>query len=476
MLSSRRSFLKQTVAVATCAVWTDVGAAAPTPLQTGAIGDGERGIESTDDTLALQGALDYFKRSRPKQRKRDSQRVLDLAGRRYRITAPLSLEGCDGLEIRNGTILVDRSTPFERNRAILEHDVPQAELWGFTLANVTLQGNQVANGLFISRPQELLLLNPTILGWGQREYGCRLGPVAYSADTKIIGLRASGFAESYADNPVAARNGIGIDVQTADTELIGVNSDTGKICIRIHSSTSISASHIWNGNPGAENLADANNVGVEYVDGTSSSSLVVGNTFDNCCIIIEGPPLFKQIVGNKFYSNQKQLEAGIILCATGKAQPIADFVATNNHFHGYYRRAVMIDNRRGSYVSVARSLVASNVVRSYVPGSNSFSESLSATQGSIIVPVSKSDFDRENIVYFDLGRRGLLLGSYGDALGVDVGHRVSSGNNFVSYLGSKYNSKTGILSMRFSENFTGMLKISFDQSYMSRLWSLERMK
>lgn len=457
--------------------WWEIADSVLNPMIAGAIGNGQLGASATNDTTALQRVLNFYKLTRPATRQRDNQRRLDLQGKTYRVSSPLSLEGCDGLEICNGTLIVDPSNVFAANRAVLEHDVALTELWGLTTRNLTIQCNQVANGINIQRPQEIFLDNPTVLGWGQREFGIRLGPVAYSADINIVAPCVSGFAVSFADNPVSTRTGIGIDLQTADSEILGGNVNTGLSPIRIHSSGSVRACHVWNGNPGDESLAAPNNIGIDFINGHSSTSCIVGNTIDNCCIVLNGQSLYKQIVGNHFYSNQNQLEAGIFIKASAAGQAIADLLVTDNIFHGNYKRPVIVDQTGGTYTSVQRALVADNPARSFLAGYNSFVESLSATKGSIQVAVSTTHFNANGVVKFNLGARALLLPSYADVLQVSVGHmRNTSGEvsgSSVVFQGWFYDTATGFLWMKFSGAFNGRLMINFDQSYMSRFWDPE---
>ncbi len=448
------------------------------PLAAGAVGDGHLGATAVDDSAALQSILSYFKFTRPPlPRQRDNQRSLDLRGRQYRISKPLSLEGCDGLEIRNGTLIVDPSTPFAPNRAVLEHDVPDSELWGFSLNSVTIQCNQVANGVLINRPQEGFFTNPTVLGWGQREYGIRLGPVGYSADVKLQNPRVSGFAVSYEDNPWVTRTGIGVDLQIADSEILGGSVDTGLIPIRIHSSGSVMNGHIWNGQPGNEGSVGANPIAIEFIDGHRAPSLISGNIVDNACIILNGQSLYKQIVGNKFYGNRQNLEAGVIIKSTAVGQVIADLMIQSNQFHSFYTRPVLVDETVAPYAALNRVLVADNPLRSFIPTNASFTESLAATRGSLQIIVETENFDAKNIVRFNLGKRGLLLPAYDAALQVNVAHMRNSlfdlEGSSVAFQGWWYDKGTGILHMKFSAAFDGRLKIDFDQSYMSRFWSPE---
>ncbi|MGD9477774.1 hypothetical protein [Shinella sp. G-2] len=457
--------------------WFSVDDIGITPLAAGAVGNGQLGASAADDTAALQAVLSFFRNTRPATRHRDNQRVLDLLGRQYRVSRSLSLEGCDGVEIRNGTLIVDPSTSFAANRAVLEHNVSANELWGLTLNCVTIQCNQTANGILINRPQETFFINPTVLGWGQREYGVRLGPVSYSADVKLQNPRISGFAVSYADNPWVTRTGIGIDLQTADTEILGGSVDTGLVPIRIHSSGSVLGSHVWNGQPGEESSVGSNAIAIEYVDGHNMPSLISGNIFDNSCIVINGESLYKQIVGNKFYGSRENLEAGIIIKSSGANQVIADLQIQANQFHSYYKRPVLIDETAAPYAAISRVLVTDNPLRSFVNGNASFAESLAATKGTIQVAVTTENFSASNIVQFELGKRGLLLPTYDDVLQVSVGHMRNTlaeleASNAV-FQGWWYDKTTGILHMKYSEPFNGRLKIDFDQSYMSRFWPPE---
>ena len=442
-----------------------------TPLQFGAVGDGQNGASATDDTAAIQAALTWFKTTRPATLTRVNQRKLDLMGRQYRVSAPLNLEGCDGLSFANGTLIVDPSTPFASGRAVLEHDVSGVEIWGFKTPGLTIQCNQVANAVNIQRTLGCDLDTLVVYGYGQREFGVRVGPVGYSSDFEMKGARICGYAVSFSDNPVATRTGIGADIQAADSVIIGGNINCGAVPIRIHSSCSVLGAHVWNGNPGNETLAAANNIGIEFVDNHTAASFVSVCTLDNCLILLNGQSLNKVIVGNKFYSNQQQLDYGIIIKATASGQIIGDLEVSGNQLNGYYKRPVYIDESLFQFTAINRAGVHSNPLRTLRTGYNSFTESLSATRGSIVFQCDPSRFNT-GVIKFDLGQRGLLLPRYADVLGISVGHVVTTGSG-ATFQGSSYNNTTGILSMTFSAAFTGRIMISFDQSYMSRLWTAE---
>lgn len=434
---------------------------------------GAKGDGVTDDTASIQAALTALGSVKASSR-RSLQRGVDLCGKSYLVSSPLSLAGCDGLCIFNGTLIADSTKPFASGRAIIEHIVANTELWGFALDGVTLQCNQVANGLNIQRHQAFKFVNSVILGWGQREYGLQMGPTSYSADACVINPRISGFSVSYADNPVATRTGIGIIANTGDTMIIGGNIDTGKKCISISSSTSVYLSHIWNGSPGSESQAEANNVGIDLTG--DAAVALVGNTFDNCCIVMNGQCLYKHIVGNKFYGNQTQLTTGLILKATAAGQAIADLNFQGNQFHGYYDKPVTVDQTAGTYTTLARALVGNNGFRSYTAANSGYAVSMTASFGTLMLPVTTGHFNTSQVVKFNLGARALLLPTYGDALGVSASIIYTSSQesdtaNGVQWV--RYDATTGILSIKCTAAFNGRLKIDFDQAYNSRLWTPE---
>jgi len=434
---------------------------------------GAKGDGVTDDTAAIQSALTSLGAVTAASR-RDLNRTLDLAGKSYIVSAPLSLAGCDGVRISNGTLIVDKTKPFESGRAVLEHLVANTELWGFAVDGVTIQCNQVANGINIQRHQAFKFYNSIILGWGQREYGLQMGPNSYSADACVINPRISGFSVSYADNPVATRTGTGIISNTGDTMIIGGNIDTGKKCISITSSTSIYLAHVWNGSPGSEANAEPNNVGIDITG--DAAVAFVGNTFDNCCIVMNGQCLYKHIVGNKFYSNQTQLLYPLILKATATGQAIADLNFQDNQMHGYYDKPVMVDQTNGTYTTLARTFVCNNPIRSFTSANAGYPVSLTATNGTIILPVTTGFFNSDQIVKFNLGARALLLPTYDDVLAVSASIYYTSAQttnvaNGVQWV--RYDKATGILSIKCTAAFNGRLKIDFDQTYASKLWTPE---
>lgn len=421
-----------------------------------------------DSTTGIQAALAYLG-SITATNRRKLQRTLDLGGQNFFITSPLSAASCDGVIVHNGTISAKQTPVFDSGRAMIEHLVPNTELWGFGFNEVTLQCNQVANGCNIQRSQAFKWINSTCLGWGQREFGLQLGPLNYSADACIINPRISGFAESYADNPVASRSGTAIISETADTMIIGGNIDTGKKQLKITSSTSVYLAHIWNGNPGDETKAEPNNIGMDIYN--DAACLFVGNTFDNCCHIMNGQVLFKSFVGNKFYSNQQQLTTGVIFKASAAGQAIADLLFTQNQFHGFYKRPITLDMTAGTYTALGRTTVKDNPLRSFAAGANGYGESLSATIGTLVAYVGTAQFNANGVIKINLGKH-LLLPSYADVLGVNAtltydSRQSTDPANAVHW--TRYDPATGLLSIKVTTAFNGRIRVDFDQSYSALL-------
>lgn len=209
------------------------------PRMFGARAITETGYATYDSRAAIQVALDILKNppetSIPGnwnyKRNQFRGRTLDLAGGVYLVSGPLDFQLAQGITIQNGTIIADASSSLWTG--LMETDPETAVLTNkggrvtnLSLRNVTIECNEVTNGIYLDRPIHGSVVDVEVFGFWNKSFGIKVdnstNPGAtYASNLVLVNPKTYGLIGG--DNAILSKmpTATGILMRNGDCQIIG---------------------------------------------------------------------------------------------------------------------------------------------------------------------------------------------------------------------------------------------------------------
>lgn len=262
------------------------------PLDFGAVGDG-----TTDDTAALQAAIDYVKHTRTAGRGVNVPITeIDLAGLNYRVSSPLTIDG-SGIVIKNGRIEAIPGAAWTDTNAIIQvmgGATGATAVWQVHLRDLIIDGHRdfttglaSANCVKWEGTQKCSAIScwaGNFKNFGFKAYNTIVemgsGGDYTNGELKLIGCSAyeHDYSSSFATN-IANYLGTAFWFQTSDfimSECVGAVSKHG-LYVENAWNYQVSSSHFWGG-PIASGTLTVTKVGAEARSGVFNGNYFEGET------------------------------------------------------------------------------------------------------------------------------------------------------------------------------------------------------
>ena len=318
----------------------------------GAIGDG-----ITDDTQALQAAIDYLARTKFPDNKPQTLKdavskiqyfvTLDLDSGHYLISQPIKLHDIYGCIITNGTITASKDFPINQYLFdFLKTDTTKIE-------NILFECRKRTNGIYARKFFRLRIEDCTILH--QKLYGIYGAEIGGNHELEIFKCNISEYLwgdgqknpqmdseiEKFPDFKEASnRESTGIFLGQADNVVADCNINLCKVGIKVGMRANrIQGNHITAGGTYQESIFE----GIVLDKHIKSSCLIVNNYIDNCRLLINinDKPVnqrnYVTVTDNLFYRGFNHPEDKefnhIVIRPLAKNSILQNIIVTNNQFY-----------------------------------------------------------------------------------------------------------------------------------------------
>ena len=193
---------------------------------------GAKGDNSTDDTAALQAAINLFLNNNGGLDDDNPQgRVIDLGGDIYKITDSLQASNANGLVIQNGTLIAEDPSggTWSDGSGGFKAMIYSNTSWHLHLYNLTFECNDKCNGLHLDRHIWGRLQNVHVHGFGLKAFGYKTahplgmgGQATYISDSRFAGPPAAEVISDYTATATAMLIDGGSDCSIHNCETIRV--------------------------------------------------------------------------------------------------------------------------------------------------------------------------------------------------------------------------------------------------------------
>lgn len=318
----------------------------------GAVGDGV-----TDDTDALQSAIDYlakqkFPDNNPRSLEDAVSKIqylvtLDLDSGHYLITKPIKLHNIYGCIIANGTITASKNFP------VNEYLFDFLGINTTKLENILFECRKRANGIYAHKFFRLRVEDCTILH--QKYYGIYGSETGYNHELEIFKCNISeylwgdGQKNAKVDSEtskfpdfrvISNRESTGIFLGQADNVVADCNINLCKVGIKVGMRANrIQGNHITAGGTYQESIFE----GIVLDKHIKSCCLIVNNYIDNCRLLVyidrnkKNKRNYITVTDNLFYrgfNHPKDREFNhIVIRPLAKNSILQNVIVTNNQFY-----------------------------------------------------------------------------------------------------------------------------------------------